>query len=291
MKDNYHLTREESVFLAKKQGVASVYSGMRMENRNVTFPQTQTVLNGINVSDVALDDIQAILNMRDAWKYLLEHLDETLTINYLCKLQERVAYREALAWGELRTGSIGISGVTYLPPIPDATTASRELSELLTAKISSSTEIALELFAWLARAQLFWDGNKRTALLAANKILIEAGAGILLVHDKAMLEFSTLLSGYYESGNPTQLKEFLYEYCILGIDESMPKKPPSSSLHNVQKRTASWLKHARITKGVTQRTLAKAIGVSTSTIANIEQEQRQGSDETWVKIEHYFNMR
>jgi len=42
-----------------------------MENRAVTFPQTQTILNGVNVPNIQLDDIQAILNMRDAWKILL----------------------------------------------------------------------------------------------------------------------------------------------------------------------------------------------------------------------------
>lgn len=40
-----------------------------MEDRKVTFPQVQTILNGINVPNVQLDDIQAILNMRDAWKF------------------------------------------------------------------------------------------------------------------------------------------------------------------------------------------------------------------------------
>lgn len=42
-----------------------------MENRAVTFPQTQTILNDVNVPNIQLDDIQAILNMRDAWKILL----------------------------------------------------------------------------------------------------------------------------------------------------------------------------------------------------------------------------
>lgn len=53
-----------------------------MENRVVTFPQTQTILNGINVPNVQLDDIQAILNMRDAWKYLLQTVEEKITFTY-----------------------------------------------------------------------------------------------------------------------------------------------------------------------------------------------------------------
>lgn len=33
---------------------------MKMENRAVTFPQTRTILKGVNIPNVQLDDIQAI---------------------------------------------------------------------------------------------------------------------------------------------------------------------------------------------------------------------------------------
>ncbi|MFC4770068.1 hypothetical protein [Effusibacillus consociatus] len=64
--DKFALTRQQSVFLAKKKWDENIYCGMKMENRNITFPQTQTILNGVNVPGVTLDDIQAVLNMRDA---------------------------------------------------------------------------------------------------------------------------------------------------------------------------------------------------------------------------------
>jgi len=62
--------RAECVSRQKKWD-ENVYCGMRMENRAVTFPQTQTILSGVNVPNVRLDDVQAILNMRDAWRYLM----------------------------------------------------------------------------------------------------------------------------------------------------------------------------------------------------------------------------
>ena len=42
--NKYTLTPEQSLFLAKKKWDENVYCGMRMENRAVTFPQTQTIL-------------------------------------------------------------------------------------------------------------------------------------------------------------------------------------------------------------------------------------------------------
>ena len=43
-KDKFHLTPEQSLFLAKKKWDENVYCGMKMENRAVTLPQTQTIV-------------------------------------------------------------------------------------------------------------------------------------------------------------------------------------------------------------------------------------------------------
>jgi hypothetical protein len=51
-KDKYTLTPNERLCLAKKKWDERVYCGMRMENRAVTFPQTKTILNGVNVPNV-----------------------------------------------------------------------------------------------------------------------------------------------------------------------------------------------------------------------------------------------
>ena len=91
---------------------------MKMEDRAVTFPQTQTILNDVNVPEVQLDDIQVILNMRDTWRFLLSTIDEPVTLDYLCKLNEFIARNEALEWGKLRTCTVSISGTDYTPPVP-----------------------------------------------------------------------------------------------------------------------------------------------------------------------------
>lgn len=163
-KDRFQLTPKQSLFLAKKKWDENVYCGMKMENRAVTFPQTQTILNGVNVPNVQLDDIQAILNMRDAWKFLLSTVNEEVTFEYWCKLNEYIARNEALEWGKLRTGSVGISGTDYEPPIPEKKKTTDELKSILSASDASATDKALEAFTWGARGQFFWDGNKRTSL-------------------------------------------------------------------------------------------------------------------------------
>lgn len=215
--NKYHLSPEQSLFLAKKKWDENVYCGMKMENRAVTFPQTKTILEGVNVPNVQLDDIQAILNMRDAWRYLLGTVNEPLTLEYICKLNEFIARNEALVWGKLRTGRVGISGTDYMPPVPSQKAAESELNDII-CKDATETEKALNVFTWGARGQLFWDGNKRTSLCAANKIMIEAGVGMLTITDKNMEQFNTFLLDFYNTGEPEKLKRFMYENAILGIE-------------------------------------------------------------------------
>lgn len=215
--NKYHMTAAESLFLAKKKWDENVYCGMKMENRAVTFPQTKTILDGVNVPGVHLDDIQAILNMRDAWRFQLEHIDAAVDLEYLCKLNGFIARNEALSWGDLRTGRVAISGTDYIPPIPSREEVTTELAAILTWD-SSATDKALEVFCWGTRGQLFWDGNKRTSLVLANKLLLAEGAGMLTITEKHMEVFNTLLLRYYDTGKSEILKDFLYENAIQGLE-------------------------------------------------------------------------
>lgn len=215
--DKYHLNKSQSLCLAEKEQSKNIYCGMKMENRAVTLDQTRAILNGINVPDVQLDDIQAILNMRDTWEYLLQTVEEKITFAYWCKLNEYIARNEALEWGKLRTGSVGISGTDYVPPIPEKEKVMAALEDIVSDKDMTATDKALEVFVWGTRGQYFWDGNKRTSLMLANKILISAGAGIMTITDKYMEQFNVLLLEYYNTEKSSELKRFLYDNAIQGL--------------------------------------------------------------------------
>ncbi len=215
--DKYTLTPEESRFLAKKKWDENVYCGMKMENRAVTFQQTRTILDGVNVPGVQLDDIQAILNMRDAWRHILATIPDPLTLDYICSLNAFIARNEALMWGKLRTGRVGISGTDYTPPVPDEAQARRELAQIMEAD-ETATSKALALFTWGTRSQLFWDGNKRTSLAAANKLLLASGAGMLTIREADMMEFNVHLLHWYDTAESEPLTDYLYAHAIQGIE-------------------------------------------------------------------------
>lgn len=96
-----------------------------------------------------------------------------------------------------------------------------------------------------------------------------------------------LLSTFYETGNSGELKSFLYETSIFGLESAPPgvKDKRAQKKQAYEERTSAWLRHTRKEKGFTQKTLAQAVGIATNTVANIEQGQRRGSDEVWEKLE------
>lgn len=216
MKDKFNLTLEENVFLAKKQLVSSIYMGAKIEGLNVTFPETQTILDGVNVPNVKLDEINTILNLRDAWKYVLDNIKEEVTLDFILKVNSYVSRNESLSWGELRTGNVGISGTDYIPKIPKENVVKEDIKKIL--EIPDITLRSIKYMLYGMRNQLFWDGNKRTSMIIANKIMIMNGKGIILVKDDDLLEFNKLLTEYYTTGVDIKIIEFLYNKCVYGLE-------------------------------------------------------------------------
>lgn len=215
MENKYNLTLEQNIFLAKRNLVDNIYSNARMEGLNVTFPQTKTILDGINVPELKIDEIQCILNLRDAWKFVINNINETFDINFICKVNELVARNESISWGTLRNGKVEITGTDYIPDIPYKEKVEQDIFNIL--EIENPTEKAIEYMLYGMRNQLFWDGNKRTSTICANKIMIENGCGIIKVPDNKLESFTTLLSEFYSTNNKEKIKQFIFDNCIDGI--------------------------------------------------------------------------
>lgn len=49
----------------------NIYSGAKVEGVNVKLPETQAIVEGINVDKLSIDDILVIHNLKAGWKYTL----------------------------------------------------------------------------------------------------------------------------------------------------------------------------------------------------------------------------
>lgn len=216
MQDKFHLTKQQNLFLAKKTLALNIYNSARLEGINTTYPDTQTILEGVNVPTLKLDEINCILNLRDAWNYTLTNIDAEVNLDFICKVNSFVSRNESLEWGVLRNGKVGINGVDYIPDIPNEKDIINNIENILKEK--STTLKSINLMLYLMRSQVFWDGNKRTSMIVANKILIQNGCGIITVKEEYIGEFNTLLTEYYNTGNKDKITKFLYDKCIYGLE-------------------------------------------------------------------------
>ena len=216
MNNKFHITKESNLLLTSNNLPLIIYNSARLEGINTTYPDTKTILEGVNVPNLKLDEINCILNLRDAWNYTLSNIDEVVNLDFVCKINSFVSRNESLEWGVLRTGKVGINGVDYIPEIPQKDIITKNIKEIL--KQGSITEKALNLMLYLMRSQILWDGNKRTSMIIANKILISNGCGIITIKEEDIREFNTLITEYYNTNNKNKIIKFLYEKCTFGME-------------------------------------------------------------------------
>lgn len=152
----YSPAQKGAIDLAKRSLVDSIYTSCKVEGLSTTFPDTQNIL------------------------------DYPINLMYIRELNKICGNRLIYGSGELRTSNVRIGGSSYIPQIPTQEEVIRKLNELNT--MTDPIERAVKTFCYLAKAQLFIDGNKRLAQLVANKILISEGIGILQINDADRLK-------------------------------------------------------------------------------------------------------
>lgn len=131
MENKYYLTKEQNVFLAKKVLASNIYNSARLEGIDTTYLDIKAILEGVNVPTLKLDEINCILNLRDAWNFTLSNIDTEVNLDFICKVNSYVSRNESLAWGVLRNGRVGINGVDYIPDIPKESEVKEKIMQIL----------------------------------------------------------------------------------------------------------------------------------------------------------------
>lgn len=210
-------TQEQNIKFARRNFVHLIHGESRMQGLTTTIPQTKTIIEGYGVSGVSLDDTSVIVQLKRAWNYILQSsmLLNVLMLNHINKL---VALYDSLQPGQMRTGKISVdladgNSVT-LDRIPLEKIAIYLNNLLNNVNSDNATDTALSLATYIIKNQLYWDGNKRTALLAANKIMITYGVGLLDIPIEKTEEWNNITVDLFKSGNDQNFKTWLYQNAI-----------------------------------------------------------------------------
>ncbi len=205
-------------FQAKKMLPEYVFDTSQLENNPLTFPEVQTLMDGITIGGHKISDMQQVLNIKNSWVKLFDTISSgkfTVSKEMFHSINAEIAREEALEWGKFRNGKVSIAGTKKYkaPPWQD-------LDHIFDTEINTimgdfhPTEQAIRLFLWGALNQFYWDGNKRTSRIMASGILINEGYGVVNIGTKDILEFNTLMIDFYETQRADNIVRFLAKKCI-----------------------------------------------------------------------------
>ena len=205
----------KSIELAKKYMADNIYGLVLLENSNLTFEQVKNIIDGKVSEEISSIDKIKITNLIDAWNFIIDNKDQ-LSFNQIMEMHSLVAKNDALEWGVLRTGEIKVSNTDHTPSIPKKDEVENRVETII--NMEDPYESACEYLSYAIKAQLFWDGNKRTSLLVAAKILIDRNAGMIHLSPGYIDEFSKKLKiNYDQDGRCGEFKNYIETNLIIKV--------------------------------------------------------------------------
>lgn len=208
------IMRDTAIEMAKRMLVDSIWKSANLEGLGTTFPKTEAILANAPTT-TKTEEVLFVINMKRAWQFLLDNLEYNNCIMLLREFDKIVGELLFSYAGEIRTIPVQIGGTSWEPEIPHTGIIMESINEI--ERIEDLELRALKYFCYIARTQMFIDGNKRVAQLMANKVLIEYNIGIFQIPIEKLEEFKGLLIDFYETGNDAKIIGFMKECCIRRI--------------------------------------------------------------------------
>ncbi len=203
--------KDTAIEMAKRLLVDSIWKSANLEGLGTTFPKTEAILANAPTT-TKTEEVLFVINMKRAWQFLLDNLAYNNCIMLLKEFDKIVGELLFSYAGEIRTIPVQIGGTSWEPEMPHTGIIMDSLKEI---ELIEDVELrALKYFCYIARTQMFIDGNNRVAQLMANKVLIENNIGIFQISMEKMEEFKGMLIEFYETGNDIRMIAFMKEYCI-----------------------------------------------------------------------------
>jgi Fic family protein len=202
-----------------------VWDAAILEGNPFTYPEVQTLLEGITVGGRKLSDERQILNLSESANELIRlvrsgefRIDKPTSD----RLNGIIAHGEALEAGHFRgEGSVvtsvsvnmGVHG-THRPPTTELGGENlRQIfdrgTEVISKEISDVFEQAVGYFLFAAFQQFYYDGNKRTGRYMMNGHLMSHGIDAISVPAARKQEFNTEMIDFYWQKDGTRMFQFL----------------------------------------------------------------------------------
>ncbi|AKM79032.1 MAG: Fic family protein [Candidatus Beckwithbacteria bacterium GW2011_GWB1_47_15] len=192
------------------------WKSSKIEGNTYTLLETETLIKqGQEASGRTKEEAIMILNHKDAFKTIVAHRREfkKITLTDLLELHNTLTKNLNIGSG-MRKQAVGITGTTYQPP-GNQWQIRQTLEQTLKTinAIDYPLEKASLTSTLIAYIQPFADGNKRTARMIANAILLANDYFPLSYRSLDENEYKQALILFYETNNLYHVKRlFLEQY-------------------------------------------------------------------------------
>lgn len=207
--------QRRALFFTEKSRTDFVYNTAALEGNPFTYPEIQTLIDGITVGGHKVSDAEQVLNLNQALTHVINVVKQgkfCLDKETACGIQGIVARNETLTWGQFRDGKVHISGTEYEPPNARDLPGIFEAGQQILNAEPDPILRAFLVFLWGSLNQFFYDGNKRTSRFLANGTLLTAGLPPLMIFVKDQLTYNQVMTRFYDTQEATEALGWLYRY-------------------------------------------------------------------------------
>lgn len=196
------------------------WKSSQIEGNTYTLLETERLLREKETaSGKPKDDALMLLNHKDALNFIIAHPDYIvpLTVRAIEDIHSLLV-KDLGVGRNIRQRRVGISGTNYKPLDNEhqIMEALNDMCELINGK-EDVFEKSLMVLVLLSYIQAFADGNKRTARIVSNALLIANGYCPISFRTVDSVEYKKAMLIFYEQNNISAFKEIFvkqYEFAV-----------------------------------------------------------------------------
>lgn len=205
----------------ERLGVDLSWKSSQIEGNTYSLLETERLLlEKETAAGKSKDEAVMLLNHKDALDFILDNPDylSELTVAKIETIHS-ILVKELAVDRNIRTRRVGITGTNYRPL--DNEFQIREALEQTCRLINDKTcvfEKALLILLLISYIQPFNDGNKRTARIVGNAMLIANGYCPLSFRTVDSIEYKKAMLLFYEQNNISAFKQIFIEQFAFAVD-------------------------------------------------------------------------
>ena len=206
----------------ERLGIDLSWKSSQIEGNTYSLLETERLLRESKTADgKTKEEAVMLLNHKDALRFVLDNPDylQHLTISHIEDIHQLLTKELSVDRG-IRHRRVGITGTNYHPLDNEfqIREALRDTCELINGK-ENVFEKALLTLVLLSYIQAFSDGNKRTARITSNAILIANGYCPLSFRSVDSIDYKKAMLIFYEQNNLYAFKKIFIEQFEFAVRE------------------------------------------------------------------------